>query len=315
MDRNLALELVRVTEAAALASARYFGKGNPVAADQAAVSAMELAMRGVKINGRIIIGEEKIADVSRLCSGDGVGAEGELEVDVVLDCLECAGALANGQPNAISAIAIGEKDSFKKLREPYMRKIAVGPEAADRIDLTASTFDNLVRIAEAKRTYVENLTVSILDRERHRRLIDEVREAGARIELIRDGDLAASIAAALPGTGIDVMMGIGGTKQGLISAAALSCIRGGFQAQVFPGESFDLDKLPPDYEKIYTIQDLIGTFNIMFAATGVSHSDFLDGVIFRPSGAVTNSVVFRGRSGTVRFLKTEHFFDKIPDYT
>lgn len=315
MDRNLALELVRVTEAAALASARYFGKGDPEAADQAAVSAMELAMRGVKINGRIILGEEKISDVSRLCSGDGVGAAGELEVDVALDCLECAGALANGQPNAISAIAIGEKDSFQKLREPYMRKIAVGPEAADSIDLAASTFDNLVRIAEAKRTYVENLTVSILDRERHEKLISEVRQAGARIELIQDGDLAAAIAAALPGTGVDAMMGIGGTKQGLIAAAALSCIHGGFQAQLLPGDSFDLDDLPPEYGTVYSILDLIGKANIMFAATGVSHSDFLEGVMFRPGGAVTNSVVFRGKSGTIRFLKTEHFFDKVPDYT
>lgn len=316
MDRNLALELVRVTEAAALASARYFGKGDPAAADQAAVSAMELAIQGVKINGRIIIGEEKIGEGSRLCSGDGVGANSELQVDVALDCLECAGSLANGQPNSISAIAIGTKDSFKSIKEPYMRKIAVSPEAADSIDLNASVFDNLVRIAEAKRTYVENLTVSILDRKRHARLIEEVRAAGARIELIQDGDLAAAIAAALPDTGVDVMMGIGGAKQGIIAAAALACIQGGFQAQVLPeGTTYDPENMPPEYQRIYTAHDMVGSSNVMFAATGVSHSDFLEGVIFRPGGAVTNSIVFRGRSGTIRFLKTEHFFEKAPDYT
>ena len=314
MDRNLALELVRVTEAAALASARFFGKGDPAAADHAAVSAMELATRGVNINGRIIIGEEKISEASRLCSGENVGASGEFDVDVALDCLECAGSLANGQPNSISAIAIGEKDSFKSIKEFYMRKIAVGPEAADRIDLNASTFDNLVRIAEAKRTYVENLTVSILDRPRHRRLIEEVRAAGARIELIQDGDLAAAIAAALPDTGVDVMMGVGGSKQGIIAAAALACIQGGFQAQLIPEGDLDIEKFPDEF-RIYSVHDLIGSSNIMFAATGVSHSDFIEGVIFRPGGAVTNSIVFRGKSGTIRFLKTEHFFDKTPDYT
>jgi fructose-1,6-bisphosphatase II len=315
LDRNLALELVRVTEAAALASARYFGKGDPTAADQAAVSAMELAIRGVKINGRIVIGEDKISEVSRLCSGDDVGASSELEVDVALDCLECAGALANGQPNSISAIAIGTKGSFKSIQEPYMRKIAVGPEAADRIDLNASTFDNLVRIAEAKRTYVENLTVSILDRERHHKLIEDVRAAGARIELIQDGDLAAAIAAALPDTGVDVMMGIGGAKQGIIAATALTCIQGGFQAQILPEDGIDVEKIPPEYKTIYSAHDLVSSINVMFAATGVSHSDFLEGVIFRPGGAITNSIVFRGKSGTIRFLKTEHFFDKTPDYT
>ena len=315
MDRNLALELVRVTEAAALASARFFGKGDPAAADQAAISAMELAIRGVNINGRIIIGENKISEVSRLCSGDDVGAQGRFEVDVALDCLECAGSLANGQANSISAIAIGEKDSFKSFMELYMRKIAVGAEAADRIDLEASTFDNLVRIAEAKRTYVENLTVSILDRPRHRRLIDEVRAAGARIELIQDGDLAAAIAAALPDTGVDVMMGIGGSKQGIIAAAALACIQGGFQAQLIPEADIDIEKLPEGSRKIYSINDLVGSNNVMFAATGVSHTDFIEGVIFRPGGAVTSSVVFRGKSGTIRYLKTEHFFDRAPDYT
>jgi fructose-1,6-bisphosphatase II len=315
VDRNLALELVRATEAAALAAARFFGQGDPIKADGEAVAAMAFAMEGVKISGHIIFGEERLSKASQLCEGDVVGAGGEPEVDVALDPLECIDALANGQQNAISVIALGMKNTFKKLEQSYMRKIAVGPDAADSIDLKASTFENLVRIAEAKRVYVENLTVSILDRPRHRKLIGEVRKAGARIELIRDGDLAAAIAASLPGTGVDVTLGIGGTKQGVIAAAALACIGGGFQAQLLPDPDAGPDDLPTEYHKIYRIRDIVGGENIMFAATGVSHSDFLEGVIFRPGGAITNSVVFRKKSGTIRFLKTEHFFDREPDYT
>lgn len=276
---------------------------------------MELAFRGVKITGNIVIGEEPIGDGSPLCSGDTVGSGTEPEVDVLLDPLDAIESLADGQPNSISAIALGKTGVFKNFEEQYMRKIAVGQEAAGSIDLNASTFDNLVRIAEAKRVYVEDLTVSILARERNLKLVDEVRKAGARIELIRDGDLAAAIAVALPGTGVDVIMGIGGTKQGIIAAAALMCIGGGFQAQLLPAGDFDSTVLPPEYMKVYSGDDLVGDENIMFAATGVSHSDLLEGVLFRPGGAVTNSVVFRGKSGTIRFLKTEHFFDKTPDYT
>ena len=315
MDRNLALELVRVTEAAALASARFYGKGNALEADRAAVDAMELAIRGVKITGYIVIGEDRTGSGSKLCAGDNVGAGTEPEVDVALDPLECIDSLANGGYNAISVIALGLRGTFRDFPGEYMRKIAVGVDAADRIDLSASVFDNLVAIAAAKRVYVEDLTVSILDRPRHHRLIDEVREAGARIELLHDGDMAAAIAAAMPGSGIDVAMGIGGKKQGLISASALACVGGGFQAQFFPSENFDSEALPPEYQKIYNRDELVGGDNIMFAATGVSHSDFLEGVIFRPGGAVTHSVVFRSRSGTIRHLRTEHFFDKTPDYT
>jgi fructose-1,6-bisphosphatase II len=315
LDRNLALELVRVTEAAALASARFYGKGKPLQADRAAVDAMELAIQGVKIMGHIVIGEERTGSSSKLCAGDIIGAGGEPEVDVALDPLECINSLANGGYNAISAIALGLRGAFKDFKGDYMRKIAVDSEAADRINLNASVFDNLVAVAGAKRVYVEDLTVSILDRPRHAKLIEEVRDAGARIELLHDGDLAAAIAAALPGTGIDVAMGIGGKKQGLIAAAALSCIGGGFQAQFLPRADADLTTLPDDYQRIYNRHELVGGENLMFAATGVSHSDFLEGIMFRPGGAITNSVVFRSKSGTIRYLRTEHFFDKKPDYT
>jgi len=315
LDRNLALELVRVTEAAALASARYFGKGDPTAADRAAIEAMELAIRGVKITGQVIIGEECIADDSKLCAGHVIGAGGDPEVDVVIDPLDCVECLARGLPNSISAIALAEKGSFKSFKSPFMRKIAVSSDAAEYIDLEKSTFENLVAIAQAKRVYIEDLTISILNRDWNSRLIDEVREAGARIELITDGELASAIAAALPGTGIDAAMGVGSSKQGIIAAAAIACISGGFQAQYLPEPDVKPESLPDEFGKIYSIEELVGGENIMFAATGVSRSDFLQGVIFRPGGAITSSVVFRRKSGTIRYLRTEHFFDKTPDYT
>jgi fructose-1,6-bisphosphatase II len=315
LDRNLALELVRVTEAAALASARYFGKGDPLSADRAAVEAMELAFKGVKITGHIVIGEERMSENSRLCAGDVIGAGGETEFDLVLDPVDCIEALADGQANSISAIAMGPRGSFAPPMAPYMRKTVVGIEAAESIDLNASVFNNLVRIAEAKRVYVEDLTVSILDRERHRKIIDEVRRAGARIELLKDGELSAAVSAALPGTGIDVMIGVGDAKQGIIAAAAIACIGAGFQAQFIPAPDIELENIPPELKRIHQARDLVGGGDIMFAATGVSRSDFLNGVMFRPGGAITNSVVFRSRSGTIRFLTTEHFFEKTPDYT
>ena len=314
MDRNLALELVRVTESAALASARFFGKGNPASADSAAVEAMELSFEGVKISGHIIIGEERINERSKLCVGDTIGAGGEEAFDIVVDPVDCIEALADGQSNSLSVIAMGQRGTFSDLVAPYMRKIAVGAEAADAIDLNASVFDNLVRIADAKRVYVEDLTVSILDRERHRKLVNEVRRAGARIELLKAGELAATISASLPGTGIDVMMGVGDAKQGIIAAAAVACLGAGLQIQFMPDLDAEPENLPDEFKKIFGARDLVGG-DIMFAATGVSRSDFLDGVMFRPGGAVTHSVVFRSKSGTIRFLKTQHSFEKTPDYS
>lgn len=314
MDRNLALELVRVTEAAALASARLLGKGDPIAADRAAAGAMELAIRGAKITGHIVIGERDEIPEAVLGSGRTVGTGEEPEVDVVLDPLEGMSSLADGQGNAISAIALGPRGSFRSFKTRYMKKIAVGADAAEVIDLRASVFENLVRIAEAKRVYVEDLTVAILKRERHNSLVEEVRRSGARIELVRDGDLAAAFAAALPGTGIDAAIGTGDTRQGIIAAAALACLGGGLQAELVRDETGPQDD-SADYGKIFGIEDLTGSKNIMFAATGVSHSAFLEGVAFRPGGAVTHSLVLRSKSGTIRFLRTEHFFDKEPDYT
>ncbi len=314
MDRNLALELVRATEAAALASARLLGKGDPIAADRAAAAAMALVLKGIKITGHVIIGERDEIPDAVLRRGDTVGAGEEPEVDIALDPLEGMGSLADGQGNAISAIALAPRGSFRHFNSRYMRKIAVGSDAADCIDLGSSVFDQLVRIAEAKRVYVEDLTVAILRKERHDDLIGEVRRTGARIELVRDGDLAAAFAAALPGTGIDVALGTGDTRQGILTAAALACLGAGFQGQLVREEDGPADD-DGDYDRVFGIEDLAGGSNIMFAVTGVSRSAFLEGVNFRPGGAVTNSLVLRSKSGTLRFLRTEHSFDKEPDYT
>ena len=334
MDRNLALELVRVTEAAALAAARFMGKGDPIAADRAAAAAMALAIKGVKVTGHIVIGEREDIPGAELCAGRSVGSGEEPEVDLALDPLEGMCSLADGQGNAISAIALAPKGSMRSFSAPMMRKIAVGPEAAGMIDIDEPVFDNLVRIAEARRVYVEDLTVAILRKERHEELIEEVRRAGARIELVRDGDLASTFAAAVPGTGIDVVLGTGDASHAVISAAAMACLGGDLQGRiVIPGEDEEKgsgeriagsliegtlqggEGDEPDTGRIYRIEDLSGTDNIMFAATGVSRCAFLDGVNFRPGGAVTHSIALRSVSGTIRHLRTEHFFDKEPDYT
>jgi fructose-1,6-bisphosphatase II len=314
LDRNLALELVRATEAAALASARLLGKGDPIAADRAAAGAMALAIGGIKVTGHVVIGERDEIPDAVLRRGDTVGSGEEPEVDIALDPLEGMGSLADGQGNAISAIALAPRGTLKHFNSRYMRKIAVGSDAAHCIDLGKSVFDQLVSIAEAKRVYVEDLTVAILKRERHDDLIDEVRRTGARIELVRDGDLAAAFAAALPDTGIDVAIGTGDTRQGILTAAALACLGGGFQGELVREEDGPADD-DDDYDRVFGINDLAGGSNLMFAVTGVSRSPFLEGVNFRPGGAVTNSLVLRSKSGTLRFLRTEHFFDKEPDYT
>jgi fructose-1,6-bisphosphatase II len=316
MDRNLALELVRVTEAAALSSARWMGKGDGARADRAASEAMALVINYVKIKGIIVIGE-KIPN-SVLSKGRTVGAGGSPEVDVGLDPLESIESVALGRQNAISIIAVGEKGAFFSTPVPYLDKIAVGPEAAGQINIKLSPLENLVNIADAKRTYVENLTVCILERERHQELINEVRETGARIQLIPDGDISAAIATCIPGSGIDVLMGAGGANEGVLAAAAVKCAGGDFQGKVYIRNDEDAAALKQSgfgtRDKILKMEDLIKGDNIMFAATGVTRCDFLNGVRFIQGGAVTHSLVVRSKSGTERFIRTNHYFDKQPDY-
>jgi fructose-1,6-bisphosphatase II len=316
MERNLALELVRVTEAAALASARWMGKGDGEAADRAAREAVGLVMRSVKIVGRVVVGDsETVAATDR----KPAARAGEIpEVDVAVDALQSIESVAFGRNYAISTIAVSNRDSLLVPPVPYMNKIAVGPEAAGRINIKAGALDNLVNIADAKRCYVEDLTVCILDRDRHRGLIEDVRAAGARILLVPDGDLTAMLATAVPASGIDVVMGVGGSPEGVLAAAALKCVGGDMQAQFEPRDDAETETLRSAgfarKDRVLRIDDFVRGENTMFAATGVTNSDVLPGVQFVPGGAVTHSIVMRSKSGTVRNITAHHRFDRKPAY-
>jgi fructose-1,6-bisphosphatase II len=315
MERNLALEFVRVTEAAALASARWVGKGNAVEADRAARDAVATVMDSIRMIGRVVIGDLDVAALST----ERAPSNGDVpDVDIALDCLQSAESVAYGGPNAICAIAASGRGGFFSPPIPYMRKIAVGTDATGCIDVTRSTLDNLVNIADAKRCYVEDLTVCVLARDRNQSLVTEVREAGARIHLIQDGDMAAAIATAVPGSGVDVLMGVGGATEGVLAAAALKCVGGDLQAQVYPARNEDNDALKSSAfgkpDRVLTLDELVGGDNAMFAATGVTDSGVVKGVDFVPGGAVTRSIVMRARSGTVRTIESNHRFDRQPDY-
>ena len=318
MERNLALEMVRVTEAAALSSARWMGLGNEKAADQAAVDAMCQTLMALDFAGTIVIGKGERNEVPMLYAGEKVGTGSPPEVDVALDPLEGATIVAQGLANAISVVTIAERDSFLCVPNTYMEKIAVGPKAAGAIDLAKGPEENLARIAEAMRCHVEDLTVVILDRPRHTELIKSVREAGARIKLIRDGDLQAAIATAFERRGVDVLMGIGGEQQGILAAAALQCLGGDMQARLRPRSADEADLALrtglKDLDQVFKLQDLVQGKGVMFAATGVTDGDLLQGVRFFGGGAKTHSVVMRYRSGTVRFIEATHRFDRRPVY-
>ena len=315
MDRNLALEVVRVTEAAALESARRMGRGDAVAVDAAAGEAMQTAFSGIRADGVIVIGEGEEGDL-RVGQHVGAGADGA-PIDVALDALEGATVCATGGANALSLILIGERDRILKCPETYMEKIATGPEGRGVVDIDRSPTENLKALAEAKGVYVEDLTAVILDRPRHTRLIEETRKAGARVQLIADGDLAAAIATARPEAGIDIVFGIGGAQQGVLAAGALECFGGEFQGRFRPMTSDEVTRLSEagieDQGQRYRATDLIGE-RVMFAATGVTSGHLLRGVQFQRGGATTNSVVMRSQSRTVRWIEAFHHFDFKPDY-
>ena len=315
MERNLALELVRVTEAAALASARWMGKGNGEAASRAAREAVTVVMRSVKMAGHVVIGHPDL--VTKPAPREEPRADVP-EVDIAIDALQSVESVALGRPYAISTIAVSNRDSFLTPPVPYMNKIAVGPDAAGSIDIKKSPLDNLVNIAAAKRCYVEDLTVCVLDRDRHHALIDDVRAAGARILLVSDGDLTAMLATAVPASGVDVVMGIGGSSEGVLAAAALKCVGGDLQAQFHPRDTAEAERLREagfsTRERVLRCDDLVRGANTMFAATGVTNSDVLPGVQFVPGGAITHSLVMRSASGTVRQITAHHRFDRKPVY-
>lgn len=318
MDRNLALESVRLTEAAALSSARWMGKGEKDAADNAAVEAMRKVFDSISISGTIVIGEGERDEAPMLYIGEKVGNGDSPEVDIAVDPLECTNSVAYGRSNAMAVLAMAPKGDFLAAPDTYMEKIAVGPEAADAIDLNLTIEENLNRVAEAKNFEVSDLTVVILERERHKELISKVRKAGARIQLISDGDVAAAIAASLPGTGIDMLVGIGGSPEGVLAAAALRCVGGEIQGRLKPRNQDEIDRAKKmgveDINKIYTCKELAKGNDIMFAATGVTDGDLLNGVRYRVDGATTHSLVLRSASLTRRFIITEHYFDQSPKF-
>lgn len=316
MDRNLALEVVRITEAAALSSARFMGRGDERAADQAAVDAMRKAFNAVPISGTVVIGEGERDEAPMLYIGERVGCGGP-EVDIALDPLEGTTICANGAPNALSVIAIGERGNFLHSPDTYMDKIAVGPPGKGVVDLDKSPTENLMALAEAKGTRIEDLTVIILYRPRHEALIKEVRQAGARIKLISDGDVSAAIATTKPETGIDILLGIGGAPEGVLAAAALRCVGGDMQGRLKPRNQEEIDRAQAmgirDIDKKFGIEELAGG-EVMFAATGVTDGDYLRGVHFFAGGATTQSIVMRSKTRTIRVINATHFFDFKPEY-
>lgn len=323
MDRNLALEMVRVTEAAALSAGRLMGRGDRKAADQAAVDAMRRAFDSVPVRGTVVIGEGERDEAPMLFIGEQVGAgwqgqDGQAaKVDIAVDPLEGTNLCATGAPDAIAVIAIAEDGKFLNAPDTYMNKLAVGPAARGAIDITRSPTWNLSAVAEAKRCRVDDLTVIILERDRHQGLIAEVRKAGARIRLIGDGDVSAAIATTDPQTGIDILMGTGGAPEGVLAAAAIRCIGGDLQAQLRYRNDEERQRAErmgiKDHDKVFHLDDL-AQGQVMFAATGVTDGSLLRGVRFFGGGATTHSVVMRSKSGTVRFIEARHQFDRKPDY-
>ena len=317
MNRNLAMEFVRATESAAIASARLMGRGDEKAADQAAVDAMRAMLDSIDCRATVVIGEGERDEAPMLYIGEKVGSGNGPELEIALDPLEGTTICAHGGPNSISVMAIGEKGGLLHAPDTYMLKIATGAEGKGVVDIRQSPTENLKRLADAKKCRIADLTTIVLDRPRHKDLIEEIRAAGARIYLIGDGDVSAAIATATPNTGIDILMGIGGAPEGVIAAAALQCLGGEFQGILKPRNQSEVERAlkmgVDDITRVFKIQDL-AKGNLMFCATGVTQGNFLDGVIFKPWGCTTHSLVMRSESGTVRHIRAEHHFDKKPRY-
>jgi fructose-1,6-bisphosphatase II len=319
-DRNLALELVRVTEAAAMAAARWVGRGDKNSADQAAVDAMRLMLDTVQMDGVVVIGEGEKDEAPMLFNGESVGSGYGPQVDVAVDPLEGTRLTALGQPNAIAVIALAERGTmFFPGAAVYMDKIATGPEAAGAIDIDATPTENVRRVAEAKGKSPRDVMVIVLERDRHNDLIAELRDAGARVNLIRDGDVAPAIAAAHGGlVDVDLLMGIGGTPEGVIAAAAIKCLGGALQGRLWPRDDEELQKLTKagyDVDKVLTTDDLVAGDDVFVAATGVTSGALLRGVRSTKDGAVTESLALRSRSGTVRRIAAEHSYEKLERFT
>jgi fructose-1,6-bisphosphatase II len=318
-ERNVALDLVRVTEAAALAAGRWVGRGNKHAADQAAVDAMRVVLNTIQMDGVIVIGEGEKDQAPMLYNGERLGTGVPPAVDIAVDPIDGTRPTTQGGPGALAVVALAERGSmYAPGSLVYMDKIAVGPEARGRVDLEAPVEVNLRAIAEAKGKDVNDLTVIILDRPRHAQVITEIRRLGARIRLIADGDVSAAISTCMPESGIDVLLGIGGSPEAVITAAALKCLGGDFQCKIWPRDDADrlyARKHGHRLDQVLHLNDLVRSDNIFFAATGITGGELLDGVQYFGGGARTSSVVMRSKSGTIRHIVATHRWDKLMQYS
>lgn len=318
-DRNLALELVRVTEAAALAAGRWMGRGDKEAVDHAAVEAMRLVLNTIRMDGIVVIGEGEKDQAPMLYNGERLGTGEPPQVDIAVDPVEGTTLLAQGQPNALSVVALAERGTmFFPGPIVYMDKIAVGPEAKGAIDIEAPVAVNLRNVARARGKDINDLTVVMLDRDRHKKLIEEVRRAGARIRLLPHGDVAGGLMTAMESTGIDILLGIGGSPEAVLTACALKCIGGEIQAKLWPRNEEERRRaldMGYDLDKIYTTDDLCSGQNIFFSATGITDGELLKGVRYFGGGARTETLVMRSKSGTVRRIEATHRWDKLMQFS
>ena len=314
---NLALDLVRVTEAAALAAGRQMGRGDKLAADAAAVNAMRLMLNSIEIDGKIVIGEGEKDEAPMLFNGEKLGNGEGPAMDIAVDPIDGTRPLAHGLSNAIATVALAPSGTmFNPGPFFYMMKIAVGPVAKDVIDINAPVADNLMKVAKAKGERVEDLTVVVLDRPRHMGLIEEIRQSGARIRLIPDGDVAGALMSAMPETNIDILLGIGGTPEGVLAAAGMKSLGGNIMGRLYPTRQLEIEhakRMGIDIHKPLFMDDLISSDNVFFAATGITSGDLLDGVSYFPNGAKTDSLVMRGLTGTTRRIIATHRLNKLSE--
>jgi fructose-1,6-bisphosphatase II len=315
LERNIAMELVRVTESAALVSAKYLGMGNKNLVDQAAVNAMRKVLGSVRMDGIVVIGEGEKDEAPMLFIGERIGDGSELKADIAVDPVDGTTLVARGLPGAISCVALSARGTIHCPRQfVYMNKIITGPEAKDAIDINDTVANNLKNVALAKKRKVSEVTVVVLDRPRHEQLLSEIREAGARVKLISDGDVAAGIQAALPDTDVDILMGVGGTPEGVLTAAAILCVGGMIQCKAWPRDEKERKQAiidGVDLDKVYKTEDLISSDDVFFSATGVSSGELLKGVRYHTGGARTQSIAMRSKSGTVRWIDSMHNFVKL----
>lgn len=318
-DRNLAMELVRVTEAAAMAAGRWVGRGDKNGGDGAAVDAMRQLIGSVSMRGVVVIGEGEKDEAPMLFNGEEVGNGEGAWCDVAVDPIDGTTLMAKGMPNSVAVLAVAERGAmFDPSAVFYMEKLAVGPEAADVIDLTAPVAENIRRVAAAKHLDVTDVTVCVLDRPRHEQLIADIRRTGARVHFLSDGDVAGAISAARPNTGVDMLYGIGGTPEGIITAAALKCMGGAMQGRLWPKDDAERERAIAaghDLDRVLTADELVRGDNVFFCATGITDGDLLRGVHYRGGGCTTQSIVMRSKSGTVRMIDGYHRLTKLREYS